>query len=200
MFRNPLVAVMHFFVYAGFIIINIEVLEIVLDGIMIGALFALAAYGLALVWGVMNVKNLAQGDFVIAGGYCSWWLVKTGFLQSLGLSDNAAALIGVLLAFIGVGLYEFRKVARRRRGTGEPPGLTEKIAGVAFSGLAILFVVQGFDPHLTLRGTADILFPLLGCVGFLLQPLSFWKGTSLDKALYEQPGPIEPAQATVGVS
>lgn len=33
MFRNPLVAVMHFFVYAGFIIINIEVLEIVLDGL-----------------------------------------------------------------------------------------------------------------------------------------------------------------------
>jgi heterodisulfide reductase subunit C len=32
MFRNPLVAVMHFFIYAGFIIINIEVLEIVLDG------------------------------------------------------------------------------------------------------------------------------------------------------------------------
>jgi heterodisulfide reductase subunit C len=34
MFRNPLVAVMHFFVYAGFIIINIEVLEIVLDGVL----------------------------------------------------------------------------------------------------------------------------------------------------------------------
>src|SRR4026209_5623 len=34
MFRNPLVAIMHFFVYAGFIIINIEVLEIVLDGIL----------------------------------------------------------------------------------------------------------------------------------------------------------------------
>ena len=34
MFRNPLVAVMHFFVYAGFIIINIEVLEIILDGIL----------------------------------------------------------------------------------------------------------------------------------------------------------------------
>jgi heterodisulfide reductase subunit C len=33
MFRNPLVAVLHFFVYAGFIIINIEVLEIVLDGV-----------------------------------------------------------------------------------------------------------------------------------------------------------------------
>ena len=34
MFRNPLVAILHFFVYAGFIIINIEVLEIVLDGIL----------------------------------------------------------------------------------------------------------------------------------------------------------------------
>ncbi len=34
-----------------------------------GAVFALSAYGLALVWGVMNIKNLAQGDFVIMGGY-----------------------------------------------------------------------------------------------------------------------------------
>jgi hypothetical protein len=34
MFRNPLVAVMHFFIYAGFIIINIEMLEIILDGIL----------------------------------------------------------------------------------------------------------------------------------------------------------------------
>ena len=34
MFKNPLVAVMHFVIYAGFIIINIEVLEIILDGIL----------------------------------------------------------------------------------------------------------------------------------------------------------------------
>ncbi|RYY46683.1 MAG: (Fe-S)-binding protein [Chitinophagaceae bacterium] len=34
MFRNPLVAVLHFVIYAGFIIINIEVLEIVLDGLL----------------------------------------------------------------------------------------------------------------------------------------------------------------------
>ena len=58
-------------------------LKIILDGVMIGALFALAAYGLALVWGVMNVKNLAQGDFVIAGGYTAFyfandWPVRIG--------------------------------------------------------------------------------------------------------------------------
>ena len=39
-------------------IVNVS---IIIEGLMIGALFALAAYGLALVWGVMNVKNLAQG-------------------------------------------------------------------------------------------------------------------------------------------
>src|SRR5882724_5983102 len=33
MFRNPLVAVMHFAIYAGFIIINVEVFEIFLDGV-----------------------------------------------------------------------------------------------------------------------------------------------------------------------
>lgn len=33
MFRNPLVAVLHFVVYAGFIIINLEVMEIAIDGI-----------------------------------------------------------------------------------------------------------------------------------------------------------------------
>ncbi|MEM7563439.1 MAG: branched-chain amino acid ABC transporter permease [Pseudomonadota bacterium] len=81
-------------------------LKIVLDGVMIGALFALAAYGLALVWGVMNVKNLAQGDFVIAGGYVSWWLVQNGF----------PALLGVPAAFIvmaGIGWIAYKLVISR---------------------------------------------------------------------------------------
>ncbi|MCP9749759.1 (Fe-S)-binding protein [Ferruginibacter sp. HRS2-29] len=34
MFRNPMVAILHLFVYVGFVVINIEVLEIVLDGIL----------------------------------------------------------------------------------------------------------------------------------------------------------------------
>lgn len=52
-------------------------LQLIIDGVLIGAIFALAAYGLALVWGVMNVKNLAQGDFVILGGYIAWYTQKT---------------------------------------------------------------------------------------------------------------------------
>ena len=49
-------------------------IQLVLSGLFVGAIFALAAYGLALVWGVMNVKNLAQGELVIMGGYIAWWL------------------------------------------------------------------------------------------------------------------------------
>jgi len=81
-------------------------LKIILDGVMVGALFALAAYGLALVWGVMNVKNLAQGDFVIAGGYVSWWLVQHGF----------PALLGVPVAFVvmwGIGWVIYKLVISR---------------------------------------------------------------------------------------
>ncbi len=87
-----------------FPVVNIN---IVLQGILIGAIFVLAAYGLALVWGVMNVKNLAQGDFVIAGGYASWW-----FNTNLGLP----ALLGIPLAFAilwGIGWVIYKLVIRR---------------------------------------------------------------------------------------
>ncbi len=70
-------------------------LKIIIDGVMIGALFALAAYGLALVWGVMNVKNLAQGDFVIAGGYISWWLAHQGLHPLLGVPVSFVIMWGI---------------------------------------------------------------------------------------------------------
>ena len=70
-------------------------LKIIIDGLMIGALFALAAYGLALVWGVMNVKNLAQGDFVIAGGYVAWYLANKGLPPLLGVPAAFIVMWGV---------------------------------------------------------------------------------------------------------
>ncbi|MEM7498060.1 MAG: branched-chain amino acid ABC transporter permease [Pseudomonadota bacterium] len=88
---------------AEFPIVN---LKIIIDGVMIGALFALAAYGLALVWGVMNVKNLAQGDFVIAGGYVAWYLTQQGM----------PPLLGVPIAFVvmwGIGWVVYKLVIRR---------------------------------------------------------------------------------------
>ena len=68
--------------------------QMILDGIFIGAVFALAAYGLALVWGVMNVKNLAQGDFVIMGGYLAFTLFNMGVGPIAALPIVAAVMFG----------------------------------------------------------------------------------------------------------
>ena len=75
-------------------------LQVILDGIFVGAVFALSAYGLALVWGVMNIKNLAQGDFVIMGGYLAFTL------HGLGITLPIIMLIVVPFMFIfGWGIY-----------------------------------------------------------------------------------------------
>lgn len=85
MFTNPMVAILHFFVYAGFIIINIEILEIILDGLfgmhrlffpILGAFYALLINSfeiLALLVlvsvllflarrNIVKVKRLAMGE------------------------------------------------------------------------------------------------------------------------------------------
>ena len=72
-------------------VLNVQLL---LDGLLIGAIFALAAYGLALVWGVMNVKNLAQGDFVIMGGYIAFTMAEWGIHPILGLPVAIVFMFG----------------------------------------------------------------------------------------------------------
>lgn len=85
-------------------------LGLLIDGILIGAIFALAAYGLALVWGVMNVKNLAQGDFIMLGGYIAWSLGRHGIHPLFGVP-----VAFVLLWAVGWVLYYLviRKVITR---------------------------------------------------------------------------------------
>lgn len=81
-------------------------LDKVLQGLMIGGIFVLAAYGLALVWGVMNVKNLAQGDYVIFGGYLTWWMAKNGLSPFVGM------LITIVIMWF-IGWITYKLVIRR---------------------------------------------------------------------------------------
>ena len=66
--------------------------QLLLDGIMIGAIFALAAYGMALLWGVMNLINIAQGEFVMLGGYTAFFLYTAGIHPLLGVPVAAVVL------------------------------------------------------------------------------------------------------------
>lgn len=46
--------------------------QILANGILLGGLYAVMALGLALVWGVLNIVNLAHGAFIMVGAYVSW--------------------------------------------------------------------------------------------------------------------------------
>lgn len=75
-------------------------LQLIINGLLVGAIFALVAYGMALVWGVMNVINIAQGEFVMIGGYIVWYLFQLGVSPVFGIPVAV-----VVTFFIGVALY-----------------------------------------------------------------------------------------------
>ncbi len=68
--------------------------QLLLDGFLIGSIFALAAYGFALVWGVMNVINFAQGEMVIMGGYIAVVLGQNGIHPILGMPVAFVLMFG----------------------------------------------------------------------------------------------------------
>ncbi len=70
-------------------------LQLLVDGILVGAIFALVAYGMALVWGVMNLINVAQGEFVLLGGYVVYFLAQAGMPALLAVPFGAIAVAGL---------------------------------------------------------------------------------------------------------
>ena len=72
-----------------------------LDGILLGILFALIAYGMALQWGVMNIINIAQGDLVILGGYIAYTMYLVGIHPGWGVIVSP-----IIMYFVGWGLYK----------------------------------------------------------------------------------------------
>ncbi|MEJ2398849.1 MAG: branched-chain amino acid ABC transporter permease [Gammaproteobacteria bacterium] len=84
--------------------------DLIVNGMLIGAIFMLAAYGMALVWGVMDVINIAQGEFVMLGGYVTLFVVKLGFSPLVGIPISAIVLFGV--GWVIYRLVIFRVVER----------------------------------------------------------------------------------------
>jgi branched-chain amino acid transport system permease protein len=77
-------------------------LQAVVDGILTGGVYALMAAGLSLIFGVMDIINIAQGVMVILGGYLSYVLsVHLGIDLLLGLVITVPAMfaLGVAIEF-----------------------------------------------------------------------------------------------------
>lgn len=74
-------------------------LQLLIDGVLIGALFALAAFGMALVWGVMRIINIAQGELVMLGGYVAVYAAGAGIppLAAIPLAAVALYALGWVL-------------------------------------------------------------------------------------------------------
>jgi branched-chain amino acid transport system permease protein len=68
--------------------------QILLNGVLLGGLYGLMALGMALVWGVLNIVNLAHGAFVMLGGYCVYFAFAL-----LGIDPFAALPIAFLAMF-----------------------------------------------------------------------------------------------------
>ena len=79
----------------------ILIVQASLDGILLGILFALIAYGMALQWGVMNIINIAQGELVIMGGYVAYFMYMIGIHPAFGIIVSP-----IIMYFVGWGLYK----------------------------------------------------------------------------------------------
>ena len=67
--------------------------QILLNGVLLGGLYAVMALGLALVWGVLNIVNLAHGAFIMLGAYLSWYLYTDAHIDPfLGLPITAVLM------------------------------------------------------------------------------------------------------------
>jgi branched-chain amino acid transport system permease protein len=72
-----------------------QFLQATVNGLLQGGLLALVAVGFSLVWGVMNIVNLAHGAFVLIGAYIGWKLdTGPGIHPLLAMVVAAVVLLG----------------------------------------------------------------------------------------------------------
>jgi urea transport system permease protein len=85
-------------------------LETLFFGLSLGSVLVLAAIGLAITFGVMGVINMAHGELMMLGAYCTYW-VQQLFPEHVGIS----IFIAIPLAFVvsgGVGVAIERGIVR----------------------------------------------------------------------------------------
>src|SRR3954469_21719985 len=78
-------------------------LNVIIQGVLVGGLYAMFAAGLSLIFGVMRLVNIAHGDLIVLAAYLA--LVVT---ESLGINPLLSLVVVVpLMALIGYGLQRF---------------------------------------------------------------------------------------------
>ena len=88
-------------------------LQLIVNGITVGSILALAAIGLTLTYGILNLSNFAHGDFMTLGAYLTWLGNSSGLNIWLAMVLGAA---GTIIAML-IAEYLLWKPMRDRRAT-----------------------------------------------------------------------------------
>jgi branched-chain amino acid transport system permease protein len=84
--------------------LSAQLLQYLLAGLTLGAIYALVALGFAIIYNASQVINFAQGEFVMIGGMAAAGFVETGFPLPVSIlaAIAAATLVGLLLEKLAV--------------------------------------------------------------------------------------------------
>jgi branched-chain amino acid transport system permease protein len=78
-------------------------LQILVNGILKGGLYALMAMGMSLIWGVMDIINIAHGSFIMLGAFTTYWLFTL-----LGMDPFVSLVFSTAILFVlGYGVQRF---------------------------------------------------------------------------------------------
>src|SRR3954465_2109674 len=82
-------------------------LQILVNGIVLGALYACLAVGFSLVWGVLNVINMLHGSLIVLGGYLTFFA-----RHSYGIPPFIALPVVALLLYLVGYVTQFLMINR----------------------------------------------------------------------------------------
>ncbi|SJZ85606.1 branched-chain amino acid transport system permease protein [Enhydrobacter aerosaccus] len=82
---------------------GMTLVQVVVSGLLLGAVYSLFSSGLTLIWGMMNVVNFAHGDFVMLGMYTAvvvWTALGGGPWASVPVAAILIATLGIVSYFL----------------------------------------------------------------------------------------------------
>ncbi len=107
-------------------------LQAIVNGLMLGGVYAAAGVGLSLMFGVMGIINVAHGEFIMLGAFATYWLAV-----SYGVDPFLGLVVSFGLMF-GLGYVLQRLVLYRVVGTPETvPLLATFGLGIVMSSIAL---------------------------------------------------------------
>ncbi|CAN5548511.1 branched-chain amino acid ABC transporter permease [soil metagenome] len=118
---------------------------LVATGLGLAGLYFLLAAGLSLIFGLMDVLNLAHGAFFALGGYMAWTTMELlGFIQSVALRFVVALLVAAAAGYL-IGVVIERLLIARNYGDHLVQILIT--LGLGFAGVALLGGLYSYDPR-----------------------------------------------------